>query len=962
MQRYRKKSLTKWIVLLPVLAIVATFVAMIVIVLSAQKTTYEESVKSARISYIKNSKINAKDRIDKLVEYINFNERFLINQSKEEIKNIVNLAHGLITQVYNQNAHLPKEVIFERIAEKLRDMRFFDDLSGYYFVYEMNGVNVMHAQNPSLEGKNLIDVQDADGKYTIQEAIKALEKEEAAFYTWRWKNPEDQHFRTKVGYIRRFEPLNIYFGSARYEDEIQEKIKKETQTLLLNTVYGETGYIFAHDDNGVCISHGNPKEVGKNRLNVVSGGQYIVRDFIYGSKVMPEGFFINYTSTYRPDGKKDTSKISYIRRIPQFGWSIGTGAYLEEENVALKEYEKLLNYEANKTISLIVSISLVVLILLISFMAIVSRRITFMIERYEGHLLVSNKHIRTQKRIFETLYQKSHDGIWLLKEGIFTDCNESILRLFGAHEKKEMVQITPVDISPEFQPDGESSLEKSLRMNALALENGSHKFEWQAKKSDGTLFWISVVMTSIPMPDGVILHCSIRDISARKELEEENKKQKKLLIHQVEHDVLTGLPNRNLLQDRLSQAIKKSTRDGTILGIVFVDIDKFKTINDTLGHDVGDVLLQTIALRMRNAVRESDTVARLGGDEFILLFDGCNDINDILIAIKKFLGAFKTPVSLGSENFKVTMSMGISVFPNDGKSAMVLLKNADIAMYKAKTEGRNRYIFFDQAMNQETNEHLEIEKSLYRALANEEFELYYQPQINLQTGAIVGLEALIRWNHPTKGLLAPGAFIYVAEESDLITEIGYWVLEKALLQMKAWYKKGFTPGKVAVNVAGRQLDDANFILSVMKKIKKTGAKTQWLELEIVERFIMKDAYKAISLLKRLRELGIDISIDDFGTGHSSLAYLKQLPITKLKIDQSFVQNIEHSREDRAIATTIIELGRGLGLKVLAEGVETEEQKEFIYKGGCELMQGYLFSKPLRADAIEEMLKNENRML
>ena len=499
-------------------------------------------------------------------------------------------------------------------------------------------------------------------------------------------------------------------------------------------------------------------------------------------------------------------------------------------------------------------------------------------------------------------------------------------------------------------------------MNALASPQGVHKFEWHARACDGTLFWISIMMTTIRMDKGIIQHCSVRDITIRKELEEENKKQKKLLMHQIEHDTLTGLPNRNLLQDRLTQAIKKASRDGKVLGVMFVDVDKFKSVNDSLGHDAGDMLLKTIAARMRGSVRETDTVARLSGDEFIVLLDGCKDASDIFIAIKKLVAAFQEPFLLGNESFKITMSIGVSVYPNDGETASKLLKNADIAMYKAKSKGRNRYVFFDQEMNQETNEHLEVEKSLHKALANDEFVIFYQPQINLQSEKIVGFEALIRWNHPTRGLTAPGYFIHIAEESELIVEIGNWVIKEVMCQIKKWYDMGLNPGKIAINIAGKQLESTSLVAFMIQSLRESGCKPEWIEMEIVERFIMKDTTKSIALLKRFRELGVDISIDDFGTGHSSLAYLKQLPITKLKIDQSFVQNLEESREDRAIARTIIELGRGLGLKVLAEGVETAGQKEFIYSSGCELMQGYLFSKPLSAKEIELLLQNQAHML
>lgn len=962
MSTLKKKNVTKWIIILPTLAILLTFFGILGIVVNAQQTQYKNALERARVQYVKDARAGAKDRIDKLVEYINFNEHFLIEQSKDEIKNIVNMAYKIIADTYNENPKLSKEAIFAKLKTKLRGMRFFNDLSGYYFIYDLNGTNVMHGANQELEGCDLINLQDADGQYTIKEALRALEKEDGTFYEWRWKNPEDNTFRKKIGYIKLFPPLNIYFGSARYEDEILTKIKQETQQLLLNTRYGESGYLFAYDYHGVCVAHGDPALVGVNRLNLISGNQYLIRDFIRGGKEMPNGFFINYVASYHPDGKENKSKLSYLRAIPQFEWVVGTGAYLEEAEEALRVQEQTLKANTEETIKRIVLIALIMLFAVMLVMFVLSKRIRMTISRYENHLLLSNKQIHEQKVVFETLYQKSADGIWLLKEGVFIDCNEAIIKMFKASSKNELINVVLSDLSPEFQPDGESSYEKSLWMSKLALEKGVHKFEWRARAMDGTLFWISVVITTIHMDKNTIQHCSVRDITMRKELEEENKKQKKLLMHQVEHDTLTGLPNRNLLQDRLAQAIKKASRDDRILGVIFVDIDKFKSINDSLGHDAGDVLLKTIASRMQNSVRETDTVARMSGDEFIVLLDGCRDISDIFVAIKKLVASFQTPLTLANESFKVTMSMGVSVYPNDGESASALLKNADIAMYKAKMEGRNRYKFFDQEMNQETNEYLEIEKSLYKALVNEEFELYYQPQINLQTETIVGVEALIRWNHPTRGLTPPSYFIHVAEESELIVEIGNWVLKEGMRQIKAWYDMGLNPGKIAINFAGKQLDSLKLIATVIAILKETSCKAEWLEMEIVERFIMKDSAKSISLLKRIRELGVDISIDDFGTGHSSLAYLKHLPITKLKIDQSFVQNLEKSREDRAIARTIIELGRGLGLKVLAEGVETQAQKEFIYSSGCELMQGYFFSKPISAKDMETLLKNQIQML
>jgi len=958
----KEKNITKWIVLLPAFAIFLTFFIILTIFITSQKVEYAKSVELARTGYVKNSKFQAKDRIDKLIEYINANEKFLINEARDEVKTIVNVAHKIISDIYAENPTLSNEKILEKIKIKLREMRFFDNLSGYYFIFDLKGNNVLHSANPLVEGENFIQFSDTSGRFFVKETIEHFQIEDSFFYDWNWKNPQDTVARKKVGYVKLFAPLDIFVGSGRYEDEIIAKIKKETQKLLLNTKYGELGYIFAYDYDGNTISFGDHTLVGKNRLDVVSDGQHIIKDIIDGAQRNNEGFFMSYVSSFHPEQDKEKSKVSFIRTIPQFEWVIGTGAYLAEENKALETQEKMLKEKLNQTILNMFLVSLVIIILVMGIMFFISLKIKSMLTKYESHLLLSNRQIKEQKKVFETLYQKSADGVWLLKDNIFVDCNEAIVRMFKAKEKSELINISPKEISPEFQPDGENSYEKSLAINALAAQNGTHKFEWHARAMDGTLFWISVVITTIQMQNSVIQHCSIRDITTRKMLEEDNKKQKKLLMHQVEHDILTGLPNRNLLQDRLIQAIKKASRDEKVLGIMFVDIDKFKSINDTLGHDAGDMLLKTISARMKESMRETDTVARLSGDEFIILLDGCKDVSDIFIAIKKLVLAFGEPFIFGNDSFKVTMSIGVSVYPHDGESAEKLLKNADVAMYKAKFEGRNRYKFFDQGMNLETNEHLEIEKNLYKALENNEFVLYYQPQVNLQTEQIVGFEALIRWNHPTRGFTLPLYFIHVAEESELIVEIGNWVIREAMRQMKAWYDKGLKPGKVAINFAGKQLDSLELNSFMINCFKESGCRPEWIEMEVVERFIMRDTNKSINLLKSFRELGIDISIDDFGTGHSSLAYLKQLPITKLKIDQSFVQNLEESREDRAIAKTIIELGRGLGLKVLAEGVETKEQQEFIYQSGCELMQGYLFSKPLSVEQAENLLKNQNQML
>ncbi|MFW9619090.1 MAG: cache domain-containing protein [Sulfurospirillum sp.] len=463
----KKQNITKWIVFLPAFAILLTFSITLTIIISAERAEYQKSLENTRIAYVKRSKAQAQERVDKLIEYIDENEKFLMNEAKDEIKNIVNLAYQIINDIYTENPNLPREKILEKIKTKLRDTRFFNDLSGYYYIFDFQGICVMHGANKELEGHNLLNLHDENAKNFIHNAIERFKTEDAFSLIWDWKNPKDTASRKKIGYLKRFEPLDIYVGSGRYEDEIRDRIKKETQKLLLNTKYGEYGYIFAYDYAGNTISHGDHSLVGKNRLDVVTNGQYIIKDIVEGGKRNPEGFFMSYVASFHPTAQ-DRSKISFIRPIPQFEWVIGTGAYLFEENNALLEQEQMLKSKMQSTIINMLAVSLIIMLLVMGIMFFISTKLRSVLSRYENHLLLSNKQIREQKMVFETLYQKSADGIWLLKEGVFVDCNEAIVKMFKAKDKQALTNVTLADLSPEFQPDDQSSYEKALWMNECA--------------------------------------------------------------------------------------------------------------------------------------------------------------------------------------------------------------------------------------------------------------------------------------------------------------------------------------------------------------------------------------------------------------------------------------------------------------------------------------------------------------
>jgi diguanylate cyclase (GGDEF)-like protein len=429
------------------------------------------------------------------------------------------------------------------------------------------------------------------------------------------------------------------------------------------------------------------------------------------------------------------------------------------------------------------------------------------------------------------------------------------------------------------------------------------------------------------------------------------------LDYLAHHDQLTNLPNRLLFLDRLVQAIHKAHRGQEQLAVVFIDLDRFKHINDSLGHFVGDQVLKIAASRLKEHVRENDTISRLGGDEFTLIIEDIQDPSNVVHIAQKLISVFNEPFVIEGRTFYLSCSIGISTYPQNGIDANELLRNADAAMYKAKELGRNNFQFYTEDMTENALQHVLMETSLRRALELDELVLHFQPQIALKTSEIVGMEALIRWRHPEYGLLMPKDFIPLAEETGLIVDIGEWVLRAACQQIKRWHDKGLNPGPVAVNVSSKQLQKNGFISTITRILRDTSCKPQCLELELTEGTIMHDSAQCITILKEIKKLGIGIAIDDFGTGYSSLSYLKQLPISKLKIDRSFVQDIPQSADDVAIAQAIISLARCMNLTVIAEGVETIEQLCFFKNEDCDGAQGYFFAQPLPVDAITELFSS-----
>ncbi|MGE4578270.1 MAG: putative bifunctional diguanylate cyclase/phosphodiesterase [Desulfuromonadales bacterium] len=452
---------------------------------------------------------------------------------------------------------------------------------------------------------------------------------------------------------------------------------------------------------------------------------------------------------------------------------------------------------------------------------------------------------------------------------------------------------------------------------------------------------------------GLVLNC--RDITDRVEAENRLRENQDRLKHLAHHDPLTNLPNRTLFKERLNQALAKARRSGEQVAIVFLDLDRFKKINDTLGHEAGDQLLKDVAARLRTCIRQSDTVARLGGDEFVLVLEEINQPGPVITVAKKILSALAQPFVIDDYELYITTSIGISLFPSDGDEATGLMKCADVAMYRVKQQGRNNYQFYQPDMNARAREMLLMEGALRKALDHNELDVFYQPQLDLATGRLLGMEAMLRWIHPEQGILCPRDFLALAEETGLIEPYGYWAIQEACRQNKEWQDQGYTPVPVAINISQRLFHKANLVSRIRDILEQTGLAPQYLELEITEGMVMDDVNRMQSTMQQLDDMGVKLTLDDFGSGYSCLRQLTHYPITKLKIDQNFIKDVAISPQDATITATIIALGRGMKLEVIAEGVETPEQLRFLREHQCRQAQGFLFCHPLPPEQLTKFL-------
>ncbi len=577
------------------------------------------------------------------------------------------------------------------------------------------------------------------------------------------------------------------------------------------------------------------------------------------------------------------------------------------------------------------------------------------VERALDHLKMARRlekaksDLRASEERFRALTEHTTDVTLILDDDLRLNyASPSVERILGVPPEDFIAR----QLVAALHPEDLQALNKAIEHSKSGSKETIRIDNFRIRHKDGNWLNMEGLITDLrhlPGVDGTVIHC--RDITDRMLAEKKLRDNETRLKHLAHHDTLTNLPNRMMFKDRLQQAMAKAKRSGQEVAIVFLDLDRFKKINDSLGHEIGDRLLQQVASRLKTCVRESDTVARLGGDEFVLILEDVKETGHVVGVAQKILSALTQPFSINGYQLYVTTSIGISLFPTDGEEASALMKCADIAMYRVKEQGRNNYQFYKPDMNARARELLLMESALRKAQEKDQLDVFYQPQLELSTGKLVGMESLLRWIHPEQGIICPQDFLPLAEDTGLIEPYGKWAILEACKQNRLWQDKGFAPISVSINISPRLFHKKNFVDTIRDILHQSALSPEYLELEVTECMVMHDVDRVLATMKELDRMGVKLTIDDFGTGYSCLSLLKRFPVSRLKIAQSFIKDVTTNPNDAAIADSIISLARSMNLEVIAEGVETPGQLRFLQERKCRMAQGFLFCHPLPPEEL-----------
>lgn len=942
------------------------------------QTKFKREALALERQYIDTKKKLLHKEVDQFIDFIEMKKVSVRKETQTIVHDRVNEAYQIAQSIYETyKERLPKETIEKKIIETLRIMRYQQG-EGYYFITRLDGVEMLFADKPEMEGKNLLSLKNADGRYVIQEMIALIKEQKEGLYEYAWSKPNEagEHFE-KVAYLKLFEPFGWFIGTGLYLDEVEKRVKEEIVNDKSRLFFDKetNNYIFIGTWDGVSLTH--PAK-GKNMYEVQDlNGKYIVQALIEEAK--KGGGYVEYVMPPL-QGERNRVKLSYVESIDAWQWYVGAGVYLEDISAEIALLQQKIDDELKESIVFILSMVLAFSVVLTFFYIYISRKIgkdlnaiidffdslvnkETMIDRstirfhefdrlaeHANAMLASKIQINQDLERYKTIVSNSDDLLAFIdKEYRYLAVSNGYIHFFDAPKDKIIGYSLPELFGKEY-------FEKELKSSSDRVLNGeSYEKEYWVRSPNGEYHfmhakYVPYYEASDEKPSAYIV--SAHDITDKKINEEKLIASEKELSYLAHNDLLTGLPNRLLLHDRIKHAIAHCKRENLILGVCFIDLDNFKKINDTFGHSYGDEILKQFATRMSAMVRSCDTLSRIGGDEFVLVVEKIKEVDEIERIVSKIESTFDVPFFVKEQKFFLSASIGISLYPEHGLESETLIKNADAAMYKAKDKGKNTYAFYSLEMTIASYERIGMENALREAVLQKEFEVYYQPQIDLKTGSLCGVEALVRWNHPKEGVLAPSRFITLCEETRLIVELGTFVLRQASLDIMTLTQEYGFQGTVSVNVSGVQIEYSHFLKTLHDVIHTTGIDPSLLEMEITESFIMNDPERWIELLKNMQILGVKIAIDDFGTGHSSLSYLRKLPIDKLKVDMSFVKDVPEYEDACAIVTSIIQLAHTMKIVTLAEGIETKAQENYLKKQKCVQGQGYLYAKPMSLDAFK----------
>ncbi|MCZ4305151.1 EAL domain-containing protein [Zoogloeaceae bacterium G21618-S1] len=813
------------------------------------------------------------------------------------------------------------------------------------FIVEADGRLRLFAPDPDLEGQSLADRIDDIGQALMDRLSDAATLSDG-HTRLRWRPTNDATSMTDLyAHVSRFEPLGWIVGIATLNQHAHAAARAQALETLSRyrpledrviVVVNQHGQILASSAGAMlpALAGPTPEWVHKIARAGRLGGSTI-------------------RLALEPDTTEGSAKtgqhLGYIAGQDQWGWTLAAIARLD--NMAPTVAAERARMEANKhedftvTVFTMLLATAVALLVSIIFYRWIDQRFRYYqrdIDERKRALKESARELQLSAQVFEA----SNEAIAILDHRFrIVSVNPALERISGYRQHDVVGRHCAEQLIGE-PTDGESWRSTVARLRSTRHWAG----ETRLQRADGSHYpgWISLGAVTGDAGRSTHFVVSISDISERKLTEQR-------LRHMAEYDALTGLPNRTLLLDRMGSALENARRNQKHLGVLFIDLDRFKNINDSLGHAVGDGLLRQVASRLGAVIRSTDTVSRIGGDEFVVLLTELDTVGRAAEVASKILKALATPYEVSGHELSVTPSIGITVSPEDGDNRDLLLKNADAAMYSAKENGRNSYQFFTESLNERAQTRLTLENELRRALLREEFSLHFQPQFDLASGRLVGAEALLRWQHPDRGMIPPEQFIPIAEETGLILSIGTWVLRHACSVAQTWRDKGLQDVSIAVNISALQVRRDVLETTVLDALGSSGLPAHLLELEVTESALMANQDEATSTLAAIHSLGVKLAIDDFGTGYSSLAYLKRFKLDKLKIDRSFVRGLPDDAEDAHLTKAIIGIAHHMGMSVVAEGIETEAQAAFLTHLKCDLAQGYLYAKPLKPDAFRQLL-------